>query len=69
MNKNRNGQSIISEQKELKPVKPFAFEAWKIWNNLTDSAQSLWDEFEDDFVEFCLQQAKLNTIQRKHYPF
>ncbi|HEX2955889.1 MAG TPA: hypothetical protein VHO70_03625 [Chitinispirillaceae bacterium] len=67
MSNNTANQPEHSEQ--LKPVKPFALEAWKIWNKLTDSAQSLWEEFEDDFVEFCLQEANLNTIQRRRYPF
>jgi len=42
--KNSNSVSV-----QYNPVKPFAFEAWKIWNDLTDAAQSLWEEYEYDF--------------------
>ena len=60
---------VKTEQKLYEPVKPFAFEAWKIWNNLTDSAQSLWEEYEYDFVEFCLQETKSYKNKTHKYPF
>jgi|GEM_PF-3613291 hypothetical protein len=62
--KNSNSVSV-----QYNPVKPFAFEAWKIWNDLTDAAQSLWEEYEYDFVEFCMQETKSSTHKRGSYPF
>jgi hypothetical protein len=57
-NKNNvNAENVLQQQ--YKPVKPFAFEAWKIWNNLTSSAESLWEEYQDDFIEFCCQNTHL----------
>ena len=64
-----NNDNTVSVQNQYKPVKPFAFEAWKIWNNLSDAAQSLWEEYEYDFVEFCLQETKSYKNKTYKYPF
>jgi hypothetical protein len=64
-----NNDSTKTVQNQYKPVKLFAFEAWKIWNDLTDAAESLWEEYEYDFVEFCLQETKSHKNKTYKYPF
>lgn len=56
-------QNAKKSQQQYKPVKPFAFEAWRIWNNLTTSAELLWDEYEDDFIQFCCNNTQ---VRRKN---
>jgi hypothetical protein len=58
INKNNvKAENVLQQQ--YKPVKPFAFEAWKIWNNLTTSAELLWEEYQDDFIQFCCQNTQV----------
>lgn len=53
MKKDEQNQCNKACPQQYNPVKPFAFEAWKIWNHLTTSAELLWEEYETDFMNFC----------------
>lgn len=61
MKANKNTEKV---PQHYRPVKPFAFEAWKIWNHLTTSAELLWGEYENDFVHFCCEST--HTKGKKH---
>lgn len=38
--------------------------AWILWETLTDMAQSLWDRYEDGFVEIIIEEQELKKSQQ-----
>lgn len=72
MKADENIHTSKTGNQKYKPVKPFAFEAWKIWNNLTTSAELLWEEYETDFIQFCCNNTHVKRkmqIKADYYPF
>jgi hypothetical protein len=70
MKKHDNSQKTVLKQ--YTPVKPFAFDAWEIWNNLTTAAELLWEEHEVDFIEFCCNNTPMERKKQTtedHVPF
>jgi hypothetical protein len=69
---NSNDPCKKTEQHVYTPVKPNAFDAWKIWNNLTTAAQLLWEEYEDDFIVFCcdnISEKRKKEVMADYDPF
>ena len=35
-----------------------AEDAWRVWHQLSQLAESIWQEHEQEFLEFCMQEAE-----------
>lgn len=50
------------------PQLPFAPDAWKMWLKLNKIADLLWETYEQDFLQFCIDETDSRSPDRS-YPF
>ena len=45
-----------------------AEKAWEIWKKLTDFSEWLWDQYEQQFLDFCIKEAD-TYVPKQPLPF
>lgn len=59
-------QSAVYVDSHLYMISPD--DAWKLWHQLNELAQAIWEAYEQPFLEFCIQKAK-NQSYSESLPF
>ena len=55
-------RSTAGVDHEMPALTPDA--AWKLWHQLVDLTNSLWDAFEQEFIEFSIQESEKEDFNR-----
>jgi hypothetical protein len=59
MNNYQSTAGVNPEKRSLTPA-----DAWKLWHQLVDLTNCLWDAFEQEFLEFSIEESEKEDFNR-----